>query len=401
MQRRGGLRTADWLTAERLTAWASVLLVCEILLFVFLAAGTYGLIVPLERPVSTDFVSFFAAGQLANAGTPALAYDQAAHYAAEQAAREPGISYNFFFYPPPMLLLCSLLARLPYLLSFVVFETATILLFVWVAGRTLNAHGRAWLIPLLASPAGFYALGLGQNSFLSAALLGAGVLLVDRRPWLAGLCFGLLCYKPHFGLLIPVALLAGRHWQAAAGATLAVLAAVGLSTALYGAGTWFAFLDAFAHSNSVYETGRITLAGFVSVFGSARLAGLPPTAAYVVQGLASLTATAIIAWVWWRRTELPLRAAVLIAGTFLAVPLALVYDLTVVVLAGAWLVRAARSGGFLPWEKMLLMLAFLVPLASRSAGLSLHLPIGLLGALIPMVLAVRRFRQRPAGIAPA
>src|SRR5258707_2608398 len=81
----------------------------------FLVAGTHGLIVPLAGPTSTDFVSFYAAGALADAGTPELAYDQTAHDAAEQRATAAGIEYRFFYYPPVFLLLCAALDRLPYL----------------------------------------------------------------------------------------------------------------------------------------------------------------------------------------------------------------------------------------------------------------------------------------------
>jgi hypothetical protein len=75
---------------------AVVLLAMELVGFVFFMAGTHGWITPLRQPVSTDFVSFYAAGRLADTGTPALVYDQAAHHAAEQAATEPGIAYNYF-----------------------------------------------------------------------------------------------------------------------------------------------------------------------------------------------------------------------------------------------------------------------------------------------------------------
>ena len=87
----GQARSGAWLTRERVRAYATIMIVIELAGFAFCVAGTHGLVVPLHRPVSTDFVSFYAAGWLADAGTPALVYDQAAHYAAEQAAREPGI----------------------------------------------------------------------------------------------------------------------------------------------------------------------------------------------------------------------------------------------------------------------------------------------------------------------
>src|SRR5271169_2104911 len=105
----------DWLDHGRIVAYCAILLAIEVSCFLFLVAGTHGLIVPLSAPTSTDFVSFYAAGSLADAGTPELVYDQAAHSAAEERATEPGVEYRFFYYPPVFLLLCVLFARLPYL----------------------------------------------------------------------------------------------------------------------------------------------------------------------------------------------------------------------------------------------------------------------------------------------
>jgi hypothetical protein len=45
-------------------------------------------------------------------------------------------------------------------------------------------------------PAAFIIIGHGQNGFLTAALLGGALHLLDRRPWLAGLLIGGLAYKP-------------------------------------------------------------------------------------------------------------------------------------------------------------------------------------------------------------
>ena len=78
------LRDADWLNRERVIAWTLVLLVIEALIVAFIAAWQHGLIGHFDRPIASDFVSFYAAGKLALSGAPALAYDHAAHYLAEQ-----------------------------------------------------------------------------------------------------------------------------------------------------------------------------------------------------------------------------------------------------------------------------------------------------------------------------
>src|SRR5947209_14117990 len=111
-------RLAVWLDRRRIGIGAALLLCLELALFAFFVAGTHGWIVPLDRPTTTDFASFYAAGALADAGTPELAYNHAAHLAAEEAATAPGIEYQFFNYPPVYLLICAALASLPYLVAF-------------------------------------------------------------------------------------------------------------------------------------------------------------------------------------------------------------------------------------------------------------------------------------------
>ena len=132
---------SSWLDRRLTLGFAKFLLAAEIGFFIFFGLGTAGLIVPLKKPISTDFVSFYAAGSLANAGSPQLAYDQVAHYAAEENASRPGIAYNYFYYPPPFLLLCSALARLPYLAAFIAFESLSLALYVLIVRRILAERG--------------------------------------------------------------------------------------------------------------------------------------------------------------------------------------------------------------------------------------------------------------------
>ena len=213
------IRGGGWLTNDRMAGYAWILLTCELLGFAFFVAGTHGLIVPLHHPTSSDFVSFYAAGRLADQGTAWLAYDHAAHYAAEQQATAPGIAYNYFYYPPVFLLICAVLARLPYLWAFIAFQAGSLAACL-LAVRPILRNTK--LVLLLAFPAVFWTLGTGQNALLTAGLFAAATWHIDRRPIVAGLLFGALCYKPHFGLLIPIALLAGGHGRAFVAAAGAV-----------------------------------------------------------------------------------------------------------------------------------------------------------------------------------
>ena len=295
------LYSGAWLTRRRVVTGAAILLALQLAGFLFLIAGTHGWITPLERPTTTDFVSFYAAGELANAGTPWLAYDQAAHLAAEERVVGEGVRYQYFNYPPTYLLLCALLAPLPYLLAFLLFESATLALYLAVATRILGDRSAGAIVALLAFPLVFWNFGLGQNAFLTAALFGAATLAIDRRPVAAGLLFGALCYKPQFGILVPLALVAGGHWRAFFAATITTAGLVLASLALFGMASWTAFLATASQSPAMYESGRILFAGMANVFGAARLIGVGAGASYALQTVASVIAASIVVIVWWRR----------------------------------------------------------------------------------------------------
>jgi alpha-1,2-mannosyltransferase len=392
---------------QRRIGWCcGVLLAIELAIFGFIVAGTHGWIVPLPRPTTTDFVSFYAAGALADAGTPALAYDRAAHLGAEERVTGAGIEYQFFNYPPVFILLCAALAGLPYLVAFMVFEVATLVLYLCVATRILGDRSGTALLALLAFPIVFWNFGLGQNAFLTAGLFGAATLLLDRRPMVAGLLFGALCYKPQFGVLIPLALLAGGEWRAFAAAGAAFAALVLASLALFGAATWQAFLATVGASPAMYESGRILFAGMANTFGAARLLGAGVPLAYGLQAAASLIAAAIVVVVWRRRLSLPTRAATLAAASLVAAPLALLYDLMLAVIAAAWLVRDGDSPAASAWQKIALAALFILLLDGRDLAERWHVPAFPLAAMALLAIAGARagremsHRQRPGDTLP-
>jgi Glycosyltransferase family 87 len=383
-------------TRRGLVTGCGIMLAVEIAMFSFIAAGTYGRIVPLAKPVTTDFVSFYAAGKLADAGLPQFAYDRAAHYSAEQQATEPGIPYNFFYYPPVFLLLCDAFARLPYIAAFVAFEAVTLAFYLLVARRILDGGSRADLVLMLSFPPVFWTIGIGQNAFLTAALFGAATLYVDRKPVIAGLFFGALCYKPHFALLVPVALMAAGYWRSLAATFASALALSLLSLLAFGWPTWYAFLVAAAASPAVYESGQVALGGFVTPFGAVLLLGGSPAVAYGVQAAATALAAVAVAVVWRRARALPDRAAVLAAATLVAIPLAIVYDLMLASIAGLWLLHDGGGTRLPEWGKWGLAVLFVLSLSPRTLAEHWHLPVGAFISISFFVLAVAvALRGRP------
>jgi alpha-1,2-mannosyltransferase len=388
-------RSGNRLDRQHVLAFCGILLAIEIGVFSFLIAGTHGWIVPLAEPASTDFVSFYAAGSLTDSGKPELAYDQPAHRAAEERATEPGIQYRFFYYPPVFLLLCGALAHLPYLPAFLIFEAATLALYLIVARRIVQESDWGTLVVLMAPPAVFWTLGLGQNAFLTAALFGAGTLLIDRRPVVAGLLLGALCYKPHFGLLVPAALIAGRHWRALAAAGVSAAGLCALSLMLFGWPAWHDFLAEAVESHATYESGKVSFGGFVTPFGAVLTLGGSPWAAWAVQAGFTLFAGFLVVVVWRRQRPLPIRAAVLAAATLVAIPVALLYDLMLAAIAALWLTRA--QGRLSAAEKIVIAVLMLLSLDPRSLAETWHVPAAPLVAITVFALAaIRAFRPEPS-----
>ncbi len=383
--------------AARIVRAVRLAVLVQALLLAFFVAGTHGVFAKLPKPTSTDYVSFYAAGALANEGRAADAYARATHHAAEERAAEPGIAYQFYFNPPVFTLLMAPLARLPYLVSFVLFDAATLALWL-VLGTRVAGGGMVATTCLLAVPSVWWVLGLGQNAFLSASLLAGGTLLLRTRPLLAGLLLGALCYKPHYGLLLPVVLLAARQWRAMLGAAISVLGLTGAATLLFGRAVWPAFFAMVARSGDAIGSGQVEIGAHIEPRGALWHLGLAHGAGDAVHGVIALIVAGVLAWMWRRRLDEAAFAA-LVAGALIVAPFSLFYDLVLASLAAAWLVRAARRDGFLPGERAVLLAAMGLNLVHYWVAVAWGLPVspGALVAPLLLGLALRRRWHAAAG----
>lgn len=380
------IRQANWLDGERARAWRNILLVISGLLVAAWCILSRGGLDLTGKPLGTDFISFYAASKLALIGHPAAAYNLAAHHAAETAIFHRDIGYSAFFYPPMFLLICAPLAGLPYLASLVAW--------LGVTGAAFLATMRAWFVrelgwpTVLAFPALLINLGHGQNALLSAALLGAGSMWLDRRPVLSGLALGLMAYKPHLGLLIPVALVAGGRWTTFVAATVTVLAFAALSLDLFGSETWRAFLFATPLARAALDQGWVEPGKMVSVFAAVRVLHGPLFVAYAAQTATILYAAGRLVQAGRSRPRGPAEAPLLIMAALLGSPFLLDYDLVALAFPLAWLANAGVRDGFRPWEKLTLLSGFVLPLVSRDLAMQLHLPIApiVLLALFQLIL---------------
>jgi len=370
-------RTGDWLTAARARGYSLILLALCTLAFAGWIAVSDGLIDRNGKPLGTDFSNVYAAGSLTWRGRAAEAYEPTLQHAAEKAifgGRE--VPFYGWHYPPFFFAVAFLVAAVPYGWGLAVWLVASFAAYLAML-RAILPRGETLLIAA-AFPAVFINIGHGQNGFLTAALLGGALHLLDRRPWLAGLLIGLLAYKPQFGALIPIALLAGQRWNTIGAAALTVAAMVALSFATLGGDVWHAFLESTKFTQTiVLEQGNPGWEKIQSIFSAARNFGANVPSAYAIQGALALLLAASIAWLWHSDAAFELKAAALALASLLATPYAFDYDLVVLAVAIAFFARHGLQHGFRNYEISLLAAAWLVPLLSRGVAGATGIPLGL------------------------
>jgi hypothetical protein len=391
------LASGSWLTRERIRRVAAIVGLGSICLIAWLLIGSRGTLDWLGRPLGTDFSDVWTAGRTALEGHGADAWNWDKHFAVQKALHGPGLTEVYaWHYPPPFLLVAAGFATLPYVPALIAWQLATLIPFTLMMQRIVP--GRDSLLLTLAAPVTLFCVTQGMNGFLTALLLGGGLMLLERRPFAAGLLFGCLIYKPQFGLIIPVVLLAGRHWKAILGAFASAALLVGVTLLIWGWPVWQAFIDSVALSRSeIIESGVAGFYKIVTPFAAARLWGAPVSFAYAVQF--AFTALAIASVIAVSRTaDRPaLRNSVICAAVVISTPYAFDYDMVVLLPALAWLYLDGRDHGFLSWDATLMAFAWIAPLFARAAAQFAYLPLGVMSSVCLGVIAMRRFTQREGG----
>jgi hypothetical protein len=231
----------------------------------------------------------------------------------------------------------------------------------------------------------------------------AGIML-DSRPLVAGFLIGLLSYKPQFGLLVPLALLASGRWRAIVAATVTVLGTVVATLLAFGPQVWQAFADSSSFTRVVVlEEGNIGWAKIQSLFSAVRMLGGAVEEAYAAQIALTLALAASLVWLWRSSASYDLKAAALACGSLLATPYVLDYDFVVLAVSIAFLARHGLAHGFRDYEISILALCWIMPLFARSLAAGLGAPVRLL-SMLAHALTLRRAvigvaAQAPVGAA--
>jgi hypothetical protein len=303
-------------------------------------------------------------------------------------------------YPPSYLLMMLPFGMLPFAASYVAFQLATAFLLaaaLWFGAERGNARTLVIGAALLG-PAAAINAGMGQNAFLTAALLVGGFRVLRARPALGGAILGMLTVKPQFWLLVPVALAAGREWKAL---TWSILAAVGLalaSAAVFGIDAWRHWLD-LARGSYADPHGKWVELGRMwgdSIYACLVSGGASETLADAAQAAGTLGAVGLVYAAF--RLNLPgdRKIAVLLAATILAAPHSSLADTVLLASAAAlWCGETAQAPAALATWTLALALwltpLFNPPLVSPVGRLT---PVLILG-FIAMTIAAA---GRPVGL---
>jgi hypothetical protein len=339
-------------------------------------------------PIYTDFTQWWVAGLQALNGKTASLYDPTEFIKVQAALAGSGVIYATWPYPPIFLLILAPLATLPYIAAFLIWDLLTL------AGCVATVYFIVRRLPVialvLASPFMAWNFVGGQNGSLTASLFGAALLFLDRRPLLAGAFAGCLTYKPQFGILIPLALVASSQWRAlvSAGVTAALLA--GASLAAFGTGVWTALPQQILAQSSItlLADPDIHWGLLQTVYGLVRYLNSSATLAWLAQAVTTV-GLAIIVWLVWRSEgRYALKAATLSAAALMASPWASAADLAAMVIPIAFLVTDQIRCGVSRGEQAIMLGLVAASFAVILAGG--RIPIGPLVIIALLSLILRR-----------
>jgi hypothetical protein len=396
-----GRRPLLWRPGQRKTVYFGTVVLAVAAFFANCALTTtwqgYQQQVPGHPMPYGDFFALWSYGEVLKQFPAAILYHGENLHQIQVVLGMNPASWNPFPYPPLFMPLAKTYGLLPYNLSYVVWEAATLVLLLGVSAAT--GYRSLWsMLAIAVAPFSTLTIGGGQTGFLAGALILLSLRLSSTRPLLSGVALGLLAYKPQLAVLLPVAFLAAGAWRVLLAAAATALCLSVLATLQFGWEVWSAWIAMLPH----YHT---------SFVAEDRLWRLQPTLIAALHGLgvsggvgtaAQLAVLFLSVVATWRlcRVASPDRAApAIIFGCFVATPHAFYYDMPVVVAGMTLLIgdRLRRNGGLSTHEIILLAATTLAPvyLVGKTTFVPIVWPCLALLTGMAMVTAFRDAAAQP------
>jgi len=290
-----------------------------------------------------DFINYWTAGHLTLSGQVNDIFQPKLFLAHERRLFDPRLPFHFWSYPPPALFLVAPLGLTSYFTGFALWSLGGMVALYFALRLWPEPGWVRWMI--LLCPAVPTDIALGQNGAYTAALLIGGLMLMDRRPKWAGALFGLLIFKPQIGVLLPVTVLARRHWKVLAAAAITGVLVLLASLLVFGPGAWRGFFGpTLTTQAAMLRQGHGPFRWMMpSAYMAARVLKFSWPDSAIIQAPFTLLAI-VAAWRVSVRTDVSAawKAAVVMTATFVATPQAFNYDLIPVAAASLLLLRHDR-----------------------------------------------------------
>lgn len=364
-------------------------MVCGVYFALFAAwyfGQSHGVVDPTGHMVGRDFAILWQAARLTAGGDVATVFDLARFHRIIETMAEHRLQLHLWSYPPHMLFVVLPLAALPYLWAYAAWVAVTsgglsAAIYAHIGGSRRNRLLACLLLAI--APATLINALAGQTGALLAALLVAGLGLIDRKAIVAGILFGLMTVKPQLGLILPFYLAFTGRWTCFVSATVTTLLLVLASVLAFGADSWVSYVhNNFAVTAAVFDQAtRLPSLMIPSAFMSARILGAPASWSYVAQAAVALA----VAGLTLNAVRSPLaqgeRTSLLLFATVLLPPYIHNYDLCIASCAILLSDRAFARAGAATLPPAYTCLAYALPLLMMPLN-DVGLPIA------PAVLAL-------------
>lgn len=388
----------QWLNRKRILVYTWSLVTIYALICGYWYFAGEGVTDVSGKPLGSDYICFYAASALARDGEVSTIYDLKKIGLQEQKIVGGKTELVGWYYPPTFALIVYPLSFVSYRLSLFIWLITTLYLYVWVIRRIAPSFVTLGLT--LSFPGTLQNIVHGQNGFLTAALLGGGLLYLQNFPILAGLLLGMLSFKPHLAVLVVIALTASRNWKALIAMVFSVSCLVIASWLAFGYDPWLEFKATLDFVVKATQIGYLPWQKMPTVLTAVRLLGFGPPYSYLIQGVLSVLIGLLVFCIWFIKTAHSIKASVCAVCIFLATPFAYQYDLTILALAIAWYGWECHQTGWLPYEKAVLFLMWLVPLINYPVSLLTRIQITPVMLTIFLVLAMRRIYNIKTTLVP-
>jgi hypothetical protein len=349
-----------WTIQKRIKVYPKLILAIYLVFTMYTFLSGRGLLDAFGNPLGSDFLFSWSISKMVLTDDAKEVYNQEKIF--EIQKKITGVYHRYpAYYPPSSLIFMAPLALLPYIPSFILWMGMTLLFYFLILYRIAPNPATIWLA--LAFPGVYINFSFGQNAFLVGALIGGGLLLMDRAPLAAGFLLGLSIYKPHIAILIPFVLLTQKKWKVFASMLLTIASLILISLIAFGIEAWAAFWKNLPNAIEIIEKREIRLYNMTSVMAAALLLGVNAAAAKIAHGIIAGFALAMLLWIWFKNAPFFLRASSLILATTLISPYIHIYDLALLVMPIAWLGWEAFSlNSWPPGLKYHLAAVWIMPL---------------------------------------